>query len=245
LSSCQFINGESGKVLNILVGVLHHLLEPRNDLTVQNRHINVGLHLFNDLRDAESDVGDGVFHRFQENWNDELGHLVLVHVRHHPLQRQQVAHPVVVPLLVNIVVFNDLGDVVGYDPVLSELFCDFFGFLDAHFSDTGGGVGQVGHEDVLQVLGEHFSSEDLADVSNELEHCHPHSPLRILGHVAQGGQELRTQHVWANDLSSLDHSLSHIQAHIRVVVLDQVHQDRDDLLNCGILANDVSHLAQC
>lgn len=94
------------------------------------------------------------------------------------------------------------------------------------------------------MLVEDLSSVDLGHVSNQLEHAVSHSPLRVFGHVADGGEERRRQQVRTDGLGNLDHSSGDVETHIRVVVLDQIHEDGHDLLNGVVLANDVGHFAE-
>ena len=139
-----------------------------------------------DLGHTELDVRDVVLGSLQEYGDDVLRDLVLLNVGHHGCQRVQTAHSVVVALLVDVVVVVHNWDELVHYPVLLELLSELSALRDAHLTDTSGSIGQVSHENALQVLAEGLFSEDLGEISDELEDSHSNSPLSILGHVSQG-----------------------------------------------------------
>lgn len=110
-------------------------------------------------------------------------------------------------MLVDGIVFSDLGEEGLHDPVLTELFSQSFSLRDTHFSDSSSGVVQVGEENALEVSLEDGHTKLEGKVSNKLESNKSDSPLRILSKLGQLSDEGWGEDVNADDSRNLKKSL--------------------------------------
>lgn len=171
------------EVADIFIDIVCHFLKWANKLVVEHVWLNELSLGVDDLGDAELYIWDLILGSLQEDWDDLVGDLILHDEWHDSRKGLETAHSVVVALLVNVVVVVNDWDVLGHDPVLLELLSKDGTLGDAHLSHTGGSVGQVSHEDALQMFAVNFFAEDDGKVGDQFKHSHSNSPLTILGHV--------------------------------------------------------------
>jgi hypothetical protein len=75
-------------------------------------------------------------------------------------------------------------DVFIHDPIPLEGCCKKSTFGNTHLSYTGGSVGEVSHEDALELLAVDFFTENDGKISDKFENTHSNSPLSVFSHIS-------------------------------------------------------------
>ena len=158
-------------------------------MVVENLSVDESLVSNDNLGHTELDIGDVVLTSLYENGDDLAADHIFSDEWHYLIQGVKTADTIVIALLVHIVVVDDDRHELFCDPLSAELIGKLSTFCLTHTSDTSCSVGQVTHEDTLQVLDVGFFPKDESKVCDKFKNCHSHSPLSVLTHVGQGGQE--------------------------------------------------------
>jgi len=99
---------------------------------------------------------------------------------------------------------DDNWNVFVHDPILFEILSENGALFDAHLSNTVGGVGEVTHENGLEMFTIALFSENDSKFGDEFEHSHSNSPLAIFSHVTKSGQKLSVKEFLSDNVSNFN-----------------------------------------
>jgi len=172
------------KPCNILISILGHFLEWGQKLVGKDGSINILSVCSYDFGDAEFNVWNVILGGLEEDWDDVLGNLVFLYVWHNTSEGEEATGSVVISFFVGGEMVDNSWNIIAHNPVLLEFLSKKSALLDTHCSNTSSSVGEVTHENCLEMFGIALFSEVDSKISNEFKNSHSNSPLTIFSHIS-------------------------------------------------------------